>query len=90
MINDGVVYGLYDYQSDSMRNDELQFKDGDRLIVLRREDEIECEWYWARHDENQQEGYIPRNYLGVSCSDRFSLNLLGELNKRKNKSFFFT
>ena len=69
MINDGLVYGLYDYQSDSRRTDELQFKDGDRLIVLRRGDDVECQWYWARHEQTEQEGYIPRNYLGVSCSE---------------------
>ena len=68
MINDGLVYGLYDYDHDSFVDDELPFKDGDQLIVLRRGDDIENEWYWARHENTNKEGYIPRNYLGVSYS----------------------
>lgn len=74
VINDGLVYALYDYQpnlsmDDTMGN-ELGFKDGDQLKILRRGDENECEWWWAKHQINQDEGYVPRNYLGV-CSSSF-------------------
>lgn len=69
IINGGLVYALYDHEpnnslDESMKN-ELTFKDGDQLRVLRRGDENEIEWWWAKHETSQQEGYIPRNYLGV-------------------------
>ena len=66
MINDGLVYGLYDYEPDCQTNDELEFKTNDQLIILRRGDETECQWWWARHQTANKEGYVPRNYLGVS------------------------
>jgi apoptosis-stimulating of p53 protein 1 len=65
VINNGLVYALYDYDSDFIANDELKFKDGDQLIILRHGDENESEWYWARHENTKKEGYIPRNYLGL-------------------------
>jgi hypothetical protein len=69
VINNGSVYGLYDYEPSNLSNDtmdnELTFKDGDQLRILRRGDENESEWWWAKHENTQHEGYIPRNYLGV-------------------------
>lgn len=69
VINDGLTYALYDFEpsnsSDDPRNNELPFKDSDQLRILRRGDENECEWWWARHETTQHEGYVPRNYLGV-------------------------
>ena len=67
VINDGLVFALYDYEpshafDDTMGN-KLSFKDGDQLRILRRGDENE--WWWAKHQSTQHEGYIPRNYLGV-------------------------
>ncbi|UJR24911.1 hypothetical protein I4U23_006275 [Adineta vaga] len=69
IINNGIVYALYDYEGNSsldetMKN-ELNFKDGDQLRIVRRGDENESEWWWAKHEGNQHEGYIPRNYLGL-------------------------
>lgn len=61
IMNRGVVYALWDYDAESP--DELSFKEGDCLTVLRREDSEETEWWWARCADN--EGYIPRNLLGV-------------------------
>lgn len=60
-MNRGVVYALWDY--DSQNQDELAFSEGDCMTVLRREDEVETEWWWARCGD--YEGYIPRNLLGV-------------------------
>jgi len=60
-MNRGVVYALWDYDAEGP--DELSFKEGDCLTVLRREDSEETEWWWARCADN--EGYIPRNLLGV-------------------------
>lgn len=62
VMNRGVVYALWDYQP--QEDDELAFSQGDCLTVLRREDEVEKEWWWARCGDH--EGYIPRNLLGVS------------------------
>lgn len=63
MVNHGMVYALWDYEPQN--DDELGFSEGDCLTVLSREDEVEKEWWWARCGDN--EGYIPRNLLGVSC-----------------------
>lgn len=62
MMNRGVVYALWDYEPQAA--DELGFSEGDCMTVLRREDEVETEWWWARCGDS--EGYIPRNLLGVS------------------------
>ncbi|XP_046712408.1 protein phosphatase 1, regulatory subunit 13Ba isoform X2 [Silurus meridionalis] len=61
MMNKGTVYALWDYEAQSP--DELSFRDGDALTVLKRRDESETEWWWARI--NDQEGYAPRNLLGL-------------------------
>lgn len=61
-MNRGVVYALWDYEP--QQDDELRFSEGDCLTVLRREDQVEEEWWWARCGDH--EGYIPRNLLGVS------------------------
>lgn len=62
IMNRGVVYGLWDYDQES--SDELHFLEGDCMTVVRREDEDEVEWWWARIGNT--EGYVPRNLLGVS------------------------
>ena len=70
-INQGAVYAVYDYEEmSSNMTDELTFKIGDKLHVMRKGDEIEREWWWSRKDndipENSEEsGYIPRNLLGL-------------------------
>ncbi|XP_076306026.1 apoptosis-stimulating of p53 protein 2-like isoform X2 [Tachypleus tridentatus] len=61
ILNAGAVYAVYDY--DAQNQDELSFKDGDTIIVLRKGDEQEREWWWCRH--NDREGYVPRNLLGL-------------------------
>lgn len=61
-MNRGVVYGLWDYNSENP--DELSFREGDCMTIIRREDEDEIEWWWARMGDT--DGYIPRNLLGVS------------------------
>lgn len=62
IMNRGVVYGLWDYSSENP--DELSFQEGDCMTIVRREDEDEIDWWWARMVDT--EGYIPRNLLGVS------------------------
>lgn len=61
VMNHGVVYALWDYEP--QRDDELCFSEGDCMTVLRREDEVETEWWWAQCGDH--EGYIPRNLLGL-------------------------
>uniref|UniRef100_A0A8D0A910 Tumor protein p53 binding protein, 2a n=1 Tax=Sander lucioperca TaxID=283035 RepID=A0A8D0A910_SANLU len=61
IMNRGVVYGLWDYNGENP--DELLFREGDCMSIIRREDEDEIEWWWARMGDN--EGYIPRNLLGL-------------------------
>ncbi|XP_068194149.1 apoptosis-stimulating of p53 protein 1-like isoform X2 [Antennarius striatus] len=61
VMNKGLVYALWDYTA--QQADELSFSEGDALTVLRRRDDNETEWWWARL--NDREGYIPRNLLGL-------------------------
>ncbi|KAH9509365.1 hypothetical protein Btru_046849 [Bulinus truncatus] len=61
IINNGEVYGVFDYQATN--TDELSFCRGDKLTVLRKGDDVEKEWWWSQL--NGQEGYIPRNLLGL-------------------------
>ncbi|XP_072247045.1 apoptosis-stimulating of p53 protein 2a isoform X1 [Leuresthes tenuis] len=61
IMNRGVVYGLWDYTDENP--DELSFREGDCMTIIRREDEDEIEWWWARLGDT--EGYIPRNLLGL-------------------------
>lgn len=62
MMNRGVVYALWGYEAQN--SDELSFHEGDAITVLRRKDESETEWWWARLGD--REGYVPKNLLGVS------------------------
>lgn len=61
-MNKGTVYALWDYEAQN--NDELSFHEGDAITILRRKDENETEWWWARLGD--REGYVPKNLLGVS------------------------
>ncbi|KAG5682108.1 hypothetical protein PVAND_011487 [Polypedilum vanderplanki] len=42
---------------------ELNISVNDKLTILRKGDESEREWWWARKDD--REGYVPRNLLGL-------------------------
>ncbi|XP_077476773.1 apoptosis-stimulating of p53 protein 1-like isoform X2 [Stigmatopora argus] len=61
VMNKGLVYTLWDYTG--QQSDELTFNEGDALTILRRRDDTETEWWWARLGD--REGYIPRNLLGL-------------------------
>uniref|UniRef100_A0A452VLB1 Protein phosphatase 1 regulatory subunit 13B n=1 Tax=Ursus maritimus TaxID=29073 RepID=A0A452VLB1_URSMA len=60
VMNKGVVYALWGYEAQN--SDELSFHEGDALTILRRKDESETEWWWARLGD--REGYVPKNLLG--------------------------
>jgi len=65
IMNEGVVYAVYAY--DAAVRDELGFGEGERLVVLRKGDELEKEWWWSRKESSGDsvEGYIPRNLIGL-------------------------
>ncbi|KAK0130935.1 Apoptosis-stimulating of p53 protein 1 [Merluccius polli] len=66
VMNKGTVYALWQYEAQGP--DELTFTEGDAITVLRRHDDSETDWWWARLDDG--EGYVPRNLLGVSGKNR--------------------
>uniref|UniRef100_A0A3B3Q5B7 Protein phosphatase 1 regulatory subunit 13B n=1 Tax=Paramormyrops kingsleyae TaxID=1676925 RepID=A0A3B3Q5B7_9TELE len=66
VMNKGAVYALWDYEAQSA--DELSFREGDAITILRRKDDSETQWWWARLKD--KEGYVPRNLLGVSPAFR--------------------
>ena len=53
------------FSYDAQQQDELRFMVNDKLTILRKGDEAEREWWWAKNN-NGKEGYVPRNLLGVS------------------------
>nr|XP_020664600.1 apoptosis-stimulating of p53 protein 1 [Pogona vitticeps] len=61
VMNKGIVYALWDYEAQN--NDELSFHEGDAITILRRKDDNETDWWWARL--NDKEGYVPKNILGL-------------------------
>ncbi|XP_050422213.1 apoptosis-stimulating of p53 protein 2-like isoform X3 [Adelges cooleyi] len=61
IMNNGAVYAVFGYEAHNQ--DELSFDDGDRIVVLRKGDDSEREWWWSRIDD--REGYVPRNLLGL-------------------------
>ncbi|XP_035534341.1 protein phosphatase 1, regulatory subunit 13Bb isoform X5 [Morone saxatilis] len=61
VMNKGTVYALWDYKAQNQ--DELMFSEGDAITILRRQDDSETEWWWARLED--KEGYVPRNLLGL-------------------------
>lgn len=62
LMHNGVVYALWDYSAEF--GDELSFREGESVTVLRRDGPEETDWWWAAL--HGQEGYVPRNYFGVS------------------------
>lgn len=63
IMNGGTVFAVFPYKAHE--NDELSFNAGTRLSVVRKGDDAEREWWWARAPTGQ-EGYVPRNLLGVN------------------------
>lgn len=65
IMNNGQVYAVFDYEA--QHADELSLKNGDSVVVLRKGDDNEREWWWSKL--GHKEGYVPRNLLGVSITD---------------------
>lgn len=61
ILNNGVVYAVFDYEG--QHPDELSFSIGNEILVLKKGDEQEKEWWWSKISE--KEGYIPRNLIGL-------------------------
>lgn len=66
LMHNGVVYALWDYSAEF--GDELSFREGESVTVLRRDGPEETDWWWAAL--HGQEGYVPRNYFGVSPEEK--------------------
>lgn len=64
IMNNGEVYAVFSYEA--QQSDELSFEVNDQLVILRKGDDAEREWWWAKMKETGKEGYVPRNLLGVS------------------------
>ncbi|GAB1291653.1 RelA-associated inhibitor [Apodemus speciosus] len=65
LMHNGVVYALWDYSAEF--GDELSFREGESVTVLRRDGPEETDWWWAAL--HGQEGYVPRNYFGISSPE---------------------
>ncbi|XP_051153725.1 apoptosis-stimulating of p53 protein 2 [Leptopilina boulardi] len=61
IINSGQVYAVFDYVA--QHNDELSLKNSDSLVIIRKGDDNEREWWWSKL--GHKEGYVPRNLLGL-------------------------
>ncbi|XP_015594108.1 probable basic-leucine zipper transcription factor N isoform X2 [Cephus cinctus] len=61
IMNNGQVFAVFDYEA--QHTDELTLKNGDSLVVLRKGDDNEREWWWSKL--GHREGYVPRNLLGL-------------------------
>ncbi|XP_052271376.1 LOW QUALITY PROTEIN: apoptosis-stimulating of p53 protein 2-like, partial [Dreissena polymorpha] len=64
IINNGAVFAVFDYSKDN--TDELDLAIGDKFTVLKKGDEHEKDWWWARKDAQELYGYIPKNLLGLT------------------------
>ncbi|XP_053408798.1 apoptosis-stimulating of p53 protein 2-like isoform X2 [Mercenaria mercenaria] len=64
IMNNGAVYAVFDYAKEN--SDEVDLNIGDKFTILKKGDEHEKEWWWARLDEKEVQGYIPRNLLGLT------------------------
>ncbi|XP_039481020.1 apoptosis-stimulating of p53 protein 1 isoform X2 [Drosophila santomea] len=62
ILHSGDVYAVFSYEAQN--GDELSFHVNEPLIVLRKGDDAENEWWWARNAAGE-EGYVPRNLLGL-------------------------
>lgn len=57
-VKDIIYVALFDY--DARTDEDLSFKSGDHLIIL---DDMEFDWWEAKHKENGNIGFIPSNFV---------------------------
>lgn len=69
------MYAVFAY--DAQQPDELSFDVNDRLTILRKGDDSEREWWWAKITPGNSEGYVPRNLLGVSVELNWNFRWIG-------------
>ncbi|KAF0991126.1 hypothetical protein HZS_5399 [Henneguya salminicola] len=62
LVNEGIVYTSHHYEK--LYQDELSFRRGEKLHILRRGDKEEKYWWWARSSSGR-EGYAPFSLLTV-------------------------
>ncbi|CAD5122894.1 DgyrCDS11295 [Dimorphilus gyrociliatus] len=63
IINNGEVFAAFDY--DAQHEDELDMKEDQKLIVIRKGDDQEKDWWWVK--DGNKKGYVPRNLLALHC-----------------------
>ncbi|ELT99489.1 hypothetical protein CAPTEDRAFT_154009 [Capitella teleta] len=61
-MNKGCVFAVFDYEAE--HSDELSVKNQDKVTIVRRGDEQEVDWWWAKRPD-RSEGYLPKNLLGL-------------------------
>jgi len=54
---------LWDWNADPADDEQISFKAGDILVLIRREDE----WYYGENLKNHEIGYFPGNYVEVQA-----------------------
>ena len=64
----GKVYAVYDWRPENP--DELSFDIGEEIVVGRKGDEVEKDWWWCAKEKNYSasapsEGYVAKNLLGM-------------------------
>ena len=63
LMNNGEIFAVYDYVAAS--EDELSFTVNDSMMVMKRGDDVERDWWWSRRTQDGKEGYVPKNLLGL-------------------------
>ena len=83
IMNSGEVFAVYEYSSPE--TDELNLEVGDALTVMKKGDENEKDWWWARR--GQDEGYIPKNLLGLFARvEPGTMTAVGEKTEKEEDS----
>ena len=57
-VNWPLFVGKYDY--DSRTEDDLGFKKGDLLYVIKIQ---HADWWYAQHKDSGDKGFVPSNYI---------------------------
>ena len=62
----GKVFAVYDWRPENQ--DELSFDIGDEIVVGKKGDEVEKDWWWCSKEKGYNggsEGYVAKNLLGM-------------------------
>ena len=62
----GKVFAVYDWRPEN--HDELSFDIGEEIVVGKKGDEVEKDWWWCSKEKGfngGSEGYVAKNLLGM-------------------------